>query len=79
MEIIRYLDLGNATKKTLADTPYSLLREKEKIADDLDDLLAERKSFGSDFHRFEKLERTKPTVMDAPYIQEKKRHNKNHA
>lgn len=72
MEIIRYLDLGNATTKTLADTPYSLLREKEKIADDLDDLLAERKSFRSDVHRLEKLERTKPTVMDAPYIQEKR-------
>ena len=72
MEIIRYLDLGNATKKTLADTPYSLLREKEKIADDLDDLLAERKSFGSDVHRLGKLERANPNVMDAPYIQEKR-------
>jgi len=72
MEIIRYLDLGNATTKTLADTPYSLLREKEKIADDLDDILADRKSFRSDVHRLEKLERTKPTVMDAPYIQEKR-------
>ncbi len=68
-----YLDFGNRNKfKTSPDTPYSLLREKGELVSELRRLELDIKAFEDAKYRLQELQETNPTVMDAPYIQEKR-------
>ena len=68
-----YLDFKNKNEfKTSLDTPYSLLREKEELASELQSLEKDIETFENAKYRLQALEETNPTVMDAPYIQEKR-------
>ena len=68
-----YLDFRNRNKfKTSPDTPYSLLREKGELASELQSLEKDIKTFENAKYRLQELQETNPTVMDAPYIQEKR-------
>ena len=68
-----YLDFKNKNEyQTSLDTPYSLLREKEELASELRRLELDMKAFEDANYRLQELEEASPTVMDAPYIQEKR-------
>jgi len=68
-----YLDFKNKNEyQTSADTPYSLLREKEEIAVELRNLEKDTEVYKDAQRRLDELERIKPEIMDAPYIQEKR-------
>ena len=68
-----YLDFKNKNEyQTSLDTPYSLLREKEELASELQSLEKDIKTFEDAKYRLQELQETNPTVMDAPYIQEKR-------
>jgi len=67
-----YFDFSNLTDRTRNDTPYSLLREKEEIAIELENIRKDQEDFRDALRRLQELEETNPTVMDAPYIQEKR-------
>ena len=67
-----YFDFSNLTDRTRDDTPYSLLREKEEIGIELENIRKDQEAFRDASSRLQALEETNPTVMDAPYIQEKR-------
>lgn len=74
-DIEKYFDFSNRHLPLLGKDdyiPYSLLRVKEEIAQDFRKLGKDIETYGDALKNLEKLEETNPTVMDAPYIQEKR-------
>ena len=74
-EIVDYFDFSNLHLPLLGKDdyiPYSLLRVKEEITQDFRKLGKDIETYGNALENLEDLEKTKPTVMDAPYIQEKR-------
>ena len=72
-EIRDYLDFENKNEyQTSADTPYSLLREKEELAVELQNLEKDTRVYKDAQKRFYELERIEPNTIEAPYIQEKR-------
>ena len=73
-EIRDYLDFENKNEyQTSADTPYSLLREKEELAVELQNLEKDTRVYKDAQVRLDELERIKPNIMEAPYIGEKRK------